>query len=127
LPNTAARSRGGPGLDGSRGLDPGPGAGFRCLTGSGLGVLPQRPSDVTFAHRLMPSGVLSVRVMFEGRFEHAPPAQSAIKLNRPERSDTWIRKPASDSSSRHGYFDGVDILTDRRCPVSGRTGYIADR
>jgi hypothetical protein len=25
------------------------------------------------------------------------------------------------------YFDGVDILTDRRCPVSGRSGCIADR
>jgi hypothetical protein len=104
-----------------------PGPVFGVFRGPGLGVLPRRPNDVTLAHRLMLSSVLDGRVMLEGRFEHAPPAQSAINRNRPEMDRYMDQKPASDSSSRHGYFDGVETLTDRRCPVSGRTGCIADR
>src|ERR1700731_267440 len=42
----------------------------RAVGQSALGVLPGRPSDVTFPHRLMLSCVDTVR--FEGRFERAP-------------------------------------------------------
>jgi hypothetical protein len=71
---------------------------YTITRGPGLGVLPGRPNNVTFPHRLIQSCVDTGQVRRQIRTCARRRHQRSTEIDR-KGSDTWIRKPASDSSS----------------------------